>query len=136
MKRNMTNLRAAARSTRNLPTLSQVEIAKRWDLDADTVRKIMAPLRIPPVHGPWKRSRYSIQDVWRIEGIAHSQITEQALHAELLKPLETADIVAPRYRCVPATILNWAREGRIPCARLGGSVRFHSFTVPGVPDVV
>ena len=136
MKRNITKLRAAARSTRNLPSLSQAEIAKRWVLDPDTVRKIMSPLRIPPVHGPWKRPRYSILDIWRIEGVAHPRITDQTKVAELFKPLETAVIVAPRYHVVPGTIRDWAKNGIIPCARLGGSVRFHSFAVPGVPDAV
>ncbi len=136
MKHNMANLRAAARSISDLPTLSQADIARRWALDSDTVRKIMSPLHLPPVHGPWKRPRYSIQDIWRIEGITHSQMKNQALHGDLLEPLLKACAVAPRYFCVPATILNWAREGLIPCARLGVSVRFHSFAVPGVPDAV
>lgn len=136
MKRNMTNLRAAARSARNLPTLSQAEIAKRWRLNADTVRKILKPLNLPPVPGPWKRARYAIQDIWRLEGIPQVQISDEALHAQLMEPLRTAGELAHQLGCDPATVRNWAREGHIPCARLQGSIRFHFFAVRRDPDAV
>jgi hypothetical protein len=56
-EKNMTNLRAAARSTSKLPSLSQTQIAKRWQLDADTVRMIIRSHHLMYVPGPWKRAR-------------------------------------------------------------------------------
>ncbi|WP_207383430.1 helix-turn-helix domain-containing protein, partial [Thalassovita autumnalis] len=128
----MANLRAAARTTSNLPSLSQSQIAQRWRLDADTVRKISREHHLLPVPGPWKRARYSMLDVWRIEGIPHTVALDTSLRGDLLEPLATANDLAVQCGCTPATIRNWAREGVLPSLRLGGSVRFHIFAVRGV----
>jgi hypothetical protein len=132
MKQVMANLRAAARTASNLPALSQSQIAHRWRLDADTVRKIIRDHHLLPVPGPWKRARYSMLDVWRIEGIPHTVALDTSLHGDLLEPLATASDLAVQCHCTPATVRNWAREGVLPCLRLGGSVRFHIFAVRGV----
>jgi hypothetical protein len=134
MKNNMANLRAAARSTSNLPSLSQSQIAKRWQLDADTVRKIIRDHHLMPVPGPWKRARFSVLDVWRAEGIPHTIAMDPSRHEELSEPLTTARAMADENDCTPATIRTWAREGTLPSIRLGGSVRFHTFAVRSVLD--
>lgn len=132
MKQVMANLRAAARTASNLPSLSQSQIAQRWRLDADTVRKIIREHHLLPVPGPWRRARYSTLDIWRIEGIPHTVALDTSLHGDLLEPLATANDLAVQCDCTPATIRNWAREGVLPSLRLGGSVRFHIFAVRGV----
>ncbi len=76
--------------------------------------------------------RYSILDIWRIEGVPQSHLNNQTFHEQLMEGLISADDVAPRYDVVPGAIYDWARKGIIPCVRLGGSVRFHSYIVPGV----
>lgn len=128
----MAKLRAAARSASNLPALSQSQVATRWRLDADTVRKIIREHNLLPVPGPWKRARYSMLDVWRIERIPHTAALDPSLHSDLLEPLARATDLAKQCDCTPATIRNWAREGVLPSLRLGGSVRFHVFAVRGV----
>lgn len=132
MKQVMANLRAAARTASNLPALSQSQIAQRWRLDADTVRKIIRDHHLLPVPGPWKRARYSMLDIWRIEGIPHTVALDTSLRCDLLEPLATASDLAVQCGCTPATIRNWAREGVLPSLRLGGSVRFHIFAVQSV----
>jgi len=132
MKQVMANLRAAARSASNLPLLSQSQIARRWKLDADTARKVIRGHQLLPVPGPWKRARYSMLDVWRIEGIPHTVAMDWSQHRDLFEPLATASDLAKQFDCTPATIRNWAREGILPNIRLGGSVRFHTFAVLGV----
>lgn len=134
MKHNMANLRAAARSTSNLPTLSQSQIAKRWRLDTDTVRKIIRDHHVIPVPGPWKRARFSVLDAWRIEGIPHTLAIDPSRKEELLASLTTARALADEFECTPATIRTWAREGTLPSVRLGGSIRFHTFAVRSVLD--
>ncbi|WP_169798757.1 helix-turn-helix domain-containing protein [Falsihalocynthiibacter arcticus] len=128
----MTNLRAAARITSNLPTLSQSQIAKRWQMDADTVRNIIRKHHLSPVPAPWKRARYSILDIWRVEGVSHASALDLSQHSDLLEPLATANDLAKLYNCTPATIRNWARESVLPSFRLGGSVRFHMFAIQEV----
>jgi excisionase family DNA binding protein len=45
----------------------------------------------------------------------------------MTEPLTTKE-VAERLRLRPATVLRWARDGRIPCIRLSGSVVRFSWT--------
>lgn len=132
MKQIMANLRAAARTASSLPALSQSQIAQRWRLDADTVRKIIREHHLLPAPGPWKRARYSMLDIWRVEGIPHTVALNPSLHDDLLKPLATSNDLAVQCHCTAATVRNWAREGVLPCLRLGGSIRFHIFAVRGV----
>lgn len=129
MKNNLANLRKAARSASNLPTLSQTQIANRWRVDPDTARKILKEFGPPPVPGPWKRARYALLDIWCIEGISPAKIADPVIRADLLMPLKTAQELAQEWTCDPATVRNWARVGRLPFLRLGGSLRFHHHAV-------
>ena len=82
-----------------------------------------------PVPGPWKRAKYSVLDIWRLESIPHSNAMDVSRHVDFLEPLTTARALADEFECDPATIRAWAREGTLPSIRLGGSVRFHTFAV-------
>jgi len=134
MKTKKHNIRAALQALAGLPNLSQAQVARRWHLDADTVRPILKAHRLPPVPGPWKHPRYAMADIWRIEGVPEPSILNQECHADLLKPLKTASELAAIKECDPATIRNWARDKTLPCVRLGTNIRFHASAKSEVRD--
>ena len=107
-----------------LPVLSQTEIAARWKLGPDTVRKLIKDHNIPTAPGPWKRARYVISDIWRVEGVSAALMGDPGHHEALLSPLLTADDLARWLGCVPATVRSYAREGLLKPIRLGSTIRF------------
>lgn len=120
------SLRTSARCPA-LPALSQAQIAHRWRLDADTVRKILKSAVLPTEPGPWKHPRYSLRDLLRIEGAPEQDILDEAKSSALAAPLIDACTVAELWNCTPATVRNWSSQKAIPSIRLGGSLRFHHY---------
>jgi len=73
MNKRRSNLRKHSKALAGLPVLSQIEIAARWKLGPDTVRKLIKVHNIPTAPGPWKRARYVISDIWRVEGVCKTR---------------------------------------------------------------
>jgi len=136
MNNCLSKLRKSARANASLPVLTQSQIARRWQLDPDTVRKILRKCSVPAVPGPWKRSRYSILEIWRVEGVSTADLSDQTRHEALFEPLLTASDLADEFGCVPATIRNYVRENHLKSIRLGGSIRFRWSDVRQLPDGV
>ncbi len=65
-----------------------------------------------------------MSEIWRVERVSIAMMSNRDHHEALLEPLLTANDLAEMFRCVPATIRNYARDGVIPSIRLGGSIRF------------
>lgn len=124
MNNRLSKLRKTTKSLKKLPVLKQVEIARRWQLDPDTVRKLIRMHNVPAAQGPWKRSRYYIAEIWRIEGVSAALMSDPDGHEALLEPLLTASDLAEQQGCTPATIRNYAREGLLKSIRLGTTIRF------------
>ena len=124
MNKRRSNLRKYSKALAGLPVLSQTEIAVRWKLGPDTVRKLIKVHNIPTAPGPWKRARYVISDIWRVEGVSAAMMGDPGHHEALLSPLLTADDLAKWLGCVPATVRNYAREGLLKPIRLGSTIRF------------
>lgn len=133
MKR-LSTLRTCSAALAGLPSLSQTQISNRWQLHSDTVRRVLREYSIRPAPGPWKRPRYAITDVWRVEGVSHAEMLDQAQHPALLEPLLTGKDLAEELGCVPATIRNYARDNIIPSLRIGGSIRFRKHQIEGLFD--
>ena len=128
-KDKLAELRLKSRLIHQLPTLSQCEIARRWRVDPDTARGIIRDAKIPRARGPWKRARYCILDIWRLEGIPISTALSRSDHSELMSPLLKVSDLAEVCRCSSATIRNWVRAGMITSITLGGSIRFHDHVI-------
>ena len=124
MNKRLSNLRKSSKALAGLPALSQTQIATRWKLDPDTVRKLLRDHRIPTAPGPWKRARYVISEIWRVEGVSAATMSDLEHHVALFEPLLTANDLAELLECVPATVRNYAREGRLRSIRLGATIRF------------
>lgn len=126
----MRNLRASVRALKTLspsaPRLSQAEISRRWQLDPDTCRRLIREFNLPATSGPGGRDRYSLRDIWRIEGLSNVPFQDSSAPAWWLLPLFTAADLADLFEVTPACIRTWVRTGRIPAVRLGQSLRFHA----------
>ena len=116
--------------------LTQAEIARRWQLDPDTVRKLLRKRNVPAVPGAWKRSRFAISEIWRIEGVSAAQMRDPENHEALLEPLLTANDLAEVMGCVPATVRNYARDEILKSIRLGTTIRFRWSDVSQLLDGV
>jgi len=124
MNKQLSNIRKSATVLAGLPVLSQTHIAVRWKLDPDTVRKLLRKHNVPSAPGPWKRPRYAISEIWRIEGVSAATMSDRDHHEALFEPLLTANDLADLLDCCPATVRNYARNKLLESVRLGATVRF------------
>ena len=124
MNNRLSKLRKSSKSLSSLPVLTQTQIARRWRLDPDTVRELLRVHNPPAAPGPWKWPRYSIAEIWRIEGVSAEQMSDPEKHEALFEPLLTANDLAEELDCVPATVRNYAREDLLKSIRLGTNIRF------------
>tara|TARA_R110002049_G_scaffold2822_4_gene22835 strand:- start:2577 stop:2969 length:393 start_codon:yes stop_codon:yes gene_type:complete len=129
MNNRLSKLRKSSKSRRKLPVLTQVEIARRWQLDPDTVRKLIRIHNVPAAPGPWMRSRYPIAEIWRIEGVSAALMSDPENHEALFEPLLTANDLAEVMGCVPATVRKYARDETLKSIRLGITIRFRKSDV-------
>jgi hypothetical protein len=124
MNNRLSKLRKSSKSLSSLPVLTQTQIARRWQLDPDTVRKLLQMHNVPAAPGPWKRSRYSIVEIWRVERVSAADMSDPEKHESLFEPLLTANDLAEELDCVPATVRNYARDDLLKSIRLGANIRF------------
>lgn len=117
-----------------MPVLTVSQIAKRWRLSSDTVRLILTCHDQPKASGPWRHPRYAFVDILRLEGVQGERLTRYEDFPDLTEPLMTAAEVAEIFKCVPATIRNYAAQDLTPSIRLGGSIRFRRSEVRGLND--
>jgi hypothetical protein len=136
MNKRLLNLRKSSKALAGLPVLSQTQISKRWKLDPDTVRKLLRDHSIPTAPGPWKRARYAISEIWRVEGVSAATMSDPEHHTALFEPLLTANDLAELLDCVPATVRNYARDELLKSIRLGTTIRFRRCDVSAVQDGV
>jgi len=61
-----------------------------------------------------------------VKQITHQTKPEQdtALAETTRRPLVRAEVIAKHFAVHKRSVLNWAEQGKIPCCRIGGSVRF------------
>ena len=124
MNNRLSNLRKSSKALVGLPVLSQTQVATRWKLHPDTVRKLLRDHSIPQVPGPWKRARYAISEIWRVEGVSAATMSDCSHHEALFEGLLTATDLAELLVCVPATVRNYARDNVLSSIRLGATIRF------------
>ena len=84
MNKCRSNLRKYSKALAGLPVLSQTEIEARWTLGPDTVRQLIKDHNIPTAPGPWKRARYVISDIRRVEGVSAAMMGDPGHHEALL----------------------------------------------------
>ena len=125
----MQKLRHLSVALGHLPVWNLTQISRHWQFDPDTTRKILVRNQVKPVLGRWKRKRYSILEVWRVEGVPESQMMDAARHAELQETLISASTFAKAVNCSPATVRRYARENYIQSIWFGGSIRFRPSTL-------
>jgi hypothetical protein len=124
MNNRLSKLRKSASALADLPVLTQTQIARRWQLDPDTVRKHLRMHNPPAAPGPWKRNRYSIAEIWRIEGVSAEQMKNPENHEALFEKLLTANDLAKEQKSTPEKIRKYAREDLLKSFRVGTNVRF------------
>ena len=129
MNKRLSNLRKSSKALAGLPVLSQTQIAKRWKLDPDTVRKLLRDHNVPTAPGLWKRARYAIVEIWRVEGVSAATMGDRDYHEALFEPLLTANDLADVLECCPATVRNYARDEMLQSIRLGATIRFRTCDV-------
>jgi hypothetical protein len=124
MNNRLSKLRESASALAGLPVLTQTQIARRWQLDPDTIRKLLPMHNVPAAPGPWKRNRYSIVEIWRVEGVSAANMSDPEKHEALFEPLLTANDLAKEQELTPSAIRNYAREDLLKSIRLGTNIRF------------
>lgn len=134
MNKRLSNLRKSSKALAGLPVLSQTQIAKRWKLDPDTVRKLLRDHSVPTAQGPWKRARYAIAEIWRVEGVSAATMSDREHHEALFEALLTANDLAEVLECCPATVRNYARDQMLKSIRLGTTIRFRKCDVGGFSE--
>ncbi|KEO60015.1 helix-turn-helix domain-containing protein [Thioclava indica] len=100
--------------------LSAADLLRRWQAGSDATlwRAEKDSLLLPVREG--RRRGYSWETIWAFEGGQPPAGMEAAYRQRLLTP-EQAAIGVP-YR--PSTLMTKAREGTLPCRRIGTKVRF------------
>lgn len=132
LRRTPADLRllAGALARHPIPELTKMEIAQRWRVGKDTVRKLLRAQNLDP--GPEKGRTIPLIDLLRIEGepdplAAWALGSEEAraiLQADLLTLEEHRDADLRRSKLHPGTYRRHAREGRPGAIRIGKVYRF------------
>ncbi len=136
MNKSLSNLRKSSRALAGLPVLSQTQIAARWKLDPDTVRKLLRDHSVPTAPGPWKRARYAISEIWRVEGVSAAMMSDPEHHEALFEALLTANDLAKVLGCCAATVRNYARDELLRSVRIGATIRFRTCDVSALLEGV
>ena len=118
-----------------LPTLSKADIARHWNVDADTAAKVIAAHHLPTIPSPFKRARYAWIDVWRVEKVSEDDRRNPDLHPILMEPLATARDLAHAYGCTTATIRNWSKDKTLPAIRIARSWRYRRPPVADATEI-
>lgn len=121
---------AVALETHPVPTLTKKEIAVRWSVGPDTVRKVLRTLAVDP--GPTKSFAIPLTDVLRCEGL-DDPVAAWALGTDNDRVIFEADLrtLADRRQSQQArtkfamgTYRRKAREGELCSIRIGIQHRF------------